>query len=138
MPGRRKSAARAVASGVLALVLLLVAPWSTPARAPGSAQAAELVMFETQGCPWCLAWDKEVGVIYRKTEEGRTAPLRRLDIGESRPPELAALPDNVYTPTFVLMDRGREVGRIVSYPGDGLFWGLLGELLARLPAGEGS
>ena len=138
MPGRRKSFLGAAASGALALVLLLVAPWATWGSAPGGAQAAELVMFETLGCPWCMAWDKEVGVIYHKTAEGRTAPLRRLDIGDPRLPELAALPGILYTPTFVLMDGGREVGRIVGYPGEDLFWGLLGELFQRLPVAAGS
>ncbi|MHA1152193.1 MAG: thioredoxin family protein [Alphaproteobacteria bacterium] len=134
MPGSRKFFARAAASGALALALLFAAPWSVP----GSAQAAELVMFETLGCPWCMAWDREVGGIYHKTAEGRTAPLRRLDIGDPRPPELAALPDIVYTPTFVLMDGGREVGRIVGYPGENLFWGLLDEMFQRLPVAAGS
>ncbi len=95
-------------------------------------------MFETLGCQWCLAWDKEVGVIYHKTGEARTAPLRRLDIGDPRPPELVALPGILYTPNFVLMDGGREAGRIVGYPGEDLFWGLFGALLARLPAESGS
>ena len=142
MPGRRESFLRAVASRALALALLFEAPWSIPGSAPGtargSAQAAELVMFETLGCRWCLAWDKEVGVIYHKTAEGRTAPLRRLDIGDPRPPGLAALRGILYTPTFVLMDGGREIGRIVGYPGEDLFWGLFGGLLARLPAPPGS
>jgi protein-disulfide isomerase len=130
MPGRREFVARAAASGALALVLLLAAPWG--------ARALELVMFETPGCPWCLAWDAEVGIIYHKTEEGRSAPLRRLDIATPRPPELAALADITYTPTFVLMDGAHEVGRIVGYLGEDHFWGLLGELLARLPAASGS
>ena len=127
MLGRRKSFVRATAFGALALTLLLAAPF-------GSVQAAELIMFETPGCAWCMAWDKEVGVIYHKTAEGRIAPLRRRDIGDPRPPELTALTDIVYTPTFVLMDGGREVGRIVGYSGEDFFWGLLGELVQRLPA----
>ena len=134
MPDRRKSFARLAVSGALALALLFAAPWS----APGSAQAAELVMFEALGCPWCTAWDAAVGIIYHKTAEGRTAPLRRLDIGDPRPPELAALPDIIYTPTFVLMDGGREIGRIVGYSGEDHFWGLFGVMLARLPAESGS
>ncbi len=138
MPGRRVSFLRALASGALALALLLAVPWNAPGSAPGIAQATELIMFETLGRSWCLTWDKEVGVIYHKTAEGRTAPLRRLDIGDPRPPDLAALPDLMYTPTFVLMDGDREVGRIVGYPGEDLFWGRFGELLARLPAPAGS
>ena len=127
MPGRRKFFLGVAVSGALALALLLAALGER-------AQAAELVMFETLGCPWCMAWDKEVGVIYHKTAEGRIAPLRRLDIGDPRPPELAALPGIMYTPTFVLMDGRREVGRILGYPGEDHFWGLLDELLQRVPA----
>jgi hypothetical protein len=32
----------------------------------------------------------------------------------------------------VLVHDGREVGRIRGYPGEDHFWGLLGELFARL------
>jgi len=91
-------------------------------------------MFEAQGCSWCEVWDAEIGAVYHKTEEGRAAPLRRVDIDEPRPPGLEALRGVVYTPTFVLLDAGREVGRILGYPGEGHFWSLLGELIERLPA----
>jgi len=40
----------------------------------------------------------------------------------------------VASPTFVLADNGREIGRIVGYPGADFFWGLLGQLLSKLPA----
>lgn len=39
-----------------------------------------------------------------------------------------------YTPTFVLIDGGREVGRIEGYPGEAFFWGLLEKLARDLPA----
>lgn len=133
LAGRRRLA-RAVASGALALAVLLAGPWG----GPGPARAAELVLFETPGCPWCQAWDAEIGEIYPKTAEGRAAPLRRLDLGAPRPPELAALSEIVYTPTFVLMSEGREVGRILGYLGEDQFWGLLGALMGRLPAPPGS
>ena len=100
--------------------------------------AAELVMFEQESCPWCQAWDEEVGVIYHKTDEGRRAPLRRVDFDGRRPADLAQIGPIVYSPTFVLLDQGREVGRIAGYPGEDHFWGLLGELLAQLPPAAGS
>lgn len=105
---------------------------------PAPVDAAELVMFDTLGCPWCAAWDRDVGVIYAKTEEGRIAPLRRIDIVAPRPADLQVLEDIVYTPTFVLMDGGVEIGRIVGYPSEDHFWGLFGELLRRLPNAPGS
>ncbi len=128
MPGR--CLIGPMAPVVLALVLLFAAPWG----APGGAQAAELVMFEALGCAWCEVWDAEVGVVYHKTGEGRTAPLRRVDIDDPRPSGLEALQGVVYTPTFVLLDAGREVGRILGYPGEGHFWSLLGALIERIPA----
>jgi hypothetical protein len=39
-----------------------------------------------------------------------------------------------YTPTFVLVDRGREIGRIVGYPGEDFFWELLAGLIKKLPS----
>ena len=37
---------------------------------------------------------------------------------------------------FVLIDEGREIGRIRGYPGDIFFWGLLASLIERLDRGE--
>ncbi len=100
--------------------------------AAASAGAAELVMFEAAGCSWCEAWDRDVGTVYPKTDEARLAPLRRVDIDAPRPPDLAGIRGVVYTPTFVLIDDGMEVGRILGYPGEAHFWGLLGVELGRL------
>jgi hypothetical protein len=94
--------------------------------------AAELVMFETRACPWCAAWHRDVGGIYHKTTESRAAPLRRVDMDGPRPDDLAAVRPVVYSPTFVLLDEGREIGRIQGYPGADHFWGLLGVLLEKL------
>lgn len=38
----------------------------------------------------------------------------------------------MYTPTFILLEDGQEVGRIEGYPGEGFFWGLLGKMLEKL------
>lgn len=90
-------------------------------------------MFESPVCEWCEMWDDEVGVVYHKTREGRQAPLRRVTLHEPRPADLEAIAAVRYSPTFVLWDRGREVGRIVGYPGEDHFWGLLEEMLEKLP-----
>lgn len=116
-------AGHALIPAVFGVFLMLVA-------AP--VMAAQLVMFAAEGCEWCEAWDEEVGVIYAKTPEARIAPLRRLEIDDPRPADLARIEGIVYTPTFVLLDGGREIGRIAGYPGEDHFWGLLGMLLDRL------
>lgn len=109
----------------LCLLLLLLAS-GFPAA------AAELVMFEREGCPYCARWNREVAPIYPKTAEGRRAPLRRVDLAEPRPSDLAAIANVVYTPTFVLLEDGKEIGRIVGYGGDEIFWSLLADLFAKL------
>jgi hypothetical protein len=99
-------------------------------------RAAELVMFEQKGCVWCERFDREVAPAYAKTDEGRRAPLRRVDIGRSMPPDLAFVRRERFTPVFVLVDRGREFGRIRGYPGDTFFWGLLAGMIEKLDRGE--
>tara|TARA_R110000787_G_scaffold63679_8_gene143743 strand:- start:71009 stop:71392 length:384 start_codon:yes stop_codon:yes gene_type:complete len=97
--------------------------------------AAELVMFESESCTWCQRWHDEIGTIYPKTSDARCAPLRRVDIGEARPDDLSDIKGIVYTPTFVLVDAGREVARLVGYPGEDFFWPILADHLAKLPNG---
>jgi hypothetical protein len=101
-----------------------------------SAAAAELVMYRRDGCPWCAAWDRDIGPIYGKTDIGRRVPLRMADIDRDRTSVVLRSPV-IYTPTFVLVQNGREVGRIEGYPGDHFFWALLEDLLRRLPIESG-
>jgi len=46
-------------------------------------------MFEQAGCSWCEAFDREIAPIYHKTAEGQRAPLRRVDIDQPVPQDLA-------------------------------------------------
>lgn len=100
------------------------------------ARAAELVMFEQKGCVWCQRFDREIAPAYDKTTEGRRVPLRRQDIAKPVPPDLGFIMRERFTPVFVLIDEGREIGRIRGYPGDAFFWGLLANLIERLDRGE--
>ncbi len=95
--------------------------------------AAELVMLEEDGCPWCELWRKEIGGIYSKTEEGKAAPLRVVDIHGPLPEDLKFLVKGGFTPTFILVDQGKEIGRIRGYPGESFFWGLLAQMIEKLP-----
>jgi hypothetical protein len=97
-----------------------------------AAAAAELVMFERQGCAFCMAFDRDIGPIYPKTDEGKRVPLRRVDADSPLPPDLAFLAPERITPTFVLVDRGHEIGRFRGYTSEEQFWGLFGQLVARL------
>jgi thioredoxin-related protein len=93
--------------------------------------AAELVMFESEACEWCEVWDEEIGVAYDKTSEAKVVPLRKVDIDDGPHPDFKHLEGLIYTPTFVVMDRGKELGRIIGYPGEDFFWQFLNEILVK-------
>jgi hypothetical protein len=97
-----------------------------------SARAAELIMFEQAGCPYCAAFDREVAATYPRTPIGQEAPLRRVDIYKPIPPDLSFLKVERVTPVFVLIDHGREIGRIRGYPGEANFWGLIENLVGEI------
>ena len=97
-----------------------------------SAVAAELVMYRRAGCPYCEAFDREIAPAYPKTDIGKKLPLREIDIRSGDQSVKLKAPVR-YTPTFVLVEDGREVGRIEGYPGDDFFWARLGNLLELLP-----
>ena len=107
------------------LLAITVFSFSSPS------QAAELVMFESEGCEWCEVWDEEIGVAYAKTSEANIVPLRKVDIDDVDHANLKHLKGLIYTPTFVVMDNGKELGRIIGYPGEDFFWQFLNEILVK-------
>lgn len=88
-------------------------------------RAMELVMVEQDGCAYCARWDAEIAAIYPKTPEGEIAPLRRIDLHDPTPEDLSFKGPVIFTPTFVLVEGGAELGRIEGYAGDELFWAML-------------
>ncbi len=102
------------------------------ASVPVSLKAAQLIMLEQRGCHWCKIWNDEIGVAYPKTDEGRLAPLRRVDIHADLPADLKGLKTANYTPTFVLWHNGREIDRLRGYPGEHFFWPMLQQMLAKI------
>ncbi len=101
------------------------------AVAQDAALSMELVMIEQPGCQWCARWNAEIAPIYPKTAEAAVAPLRRIDLHAPVPDDVALVRPAVFTPTFVLIKGGAEVGRIEGYPGPDFFWGLLDVMLAK-------
>ena len=100
----------------------------------GQSRAAELIMLEQQYCAWCERWKKEIGPIYPNTAEAKIAPLRMVDIHHPLPDDLKGLAKGRFTPTFVLVHEGKEIGRMRGYISEDFFWGLLDELIKKLPA----
>ncbi|MEO1544153.1 MAG: hypothetical protein AAFR75_09080 [Pseudomonadota bacterium] len=116
-----------------ALWVTLIVAIHSLALATRDASAAELIMFEEDGCEWCEKWNEEIGIVYDKTSEGRKAPLRRIDIHDTRPTDLRKITRINFTPTFVVVENGQEYGRILGHPGEDFFWPMLRKILAKLP-----
>jgi hypothetical protein len=90
-----------------------------------------LVMVDDAGCVYCRRWDEDIGYVYGRTPPGRMAPLERRRM---RHPDLVPYEPLAYTPTFVLVEDGSEIGRIVGYGGADFFWGELERLIAKAEA----
>ena len=108
----------------LILTVLLMAP-------VGASAETRLYMAEEAGCAWCARWNAEIAHIYPQTAEGRTAPLIRYDLHGTAPENVSFKARVRFTPTFILVNDGVEVGRIEGYPGEDFFWGLLGMLFEQ-------
>ena len=87
-----------------------------------------LVMVEEHGCPYCRAWIRDVGNYYHKTSEGKFAPLVRVNKKAAK--KRFSLTIN-FTPTFVIVKDGKEVGRLIGYIDDSFFWPKLDEILSK-------
>lgn len=119
------------AAGLVRVLPVLAVLVAVLVAAPRPAAALELIMFKAEHCGWCEKWEKDIGGAYPLTEEGKKAPLRRVDKSE------AGAFENLergitFTPTFVLLDEGREVGRITGYPGPDFFFPMLNSLFDKL------
>ena len=98
--------------------------------------AAELVMFEQKSCVRCQRFDRDIAPAYeqdRRRKARAAAPPRNhaADPGPS-----CVHPPRGFTPVFVLIDDGKEFGRIRSYPGDTSSSGMLANLIERLARRE--
>ncbi|MFC1672853.1 thioredoxin fold domain-containing protein [Pseudomonadota bacterium] len=96
--------------------------------------AAELVYFHSEACPVCDRWNEEVGTIYPKTEESQRLPLRKQSVHDDVPKDLAFVNAVGFTPTFVVIEDGHEVGRITGYVNDMFFWQHIEEMIVKVKA----
>lgn len=118
---------RSTVPSLKTLAVLLVCFFAWQAKAD-----TRLLMFEQEGCHFCERWLAEIGDRYHLTDEGKRAPLQRVMLGDTLPEGFSASDISV-TPTFVLVNDGREVARLVGYQGDEFFWIQMQDLLEKLP-----
>ncbi|GGE07446.1 hypothetical protein SAMN05421774_102598 [Gemmobacter megaterium] len=114
----------------LALSLMLAVV--LPLQALGA--ELELLMFEQPGCIYCARWNEDVAPEYPITEEGRAAPLRRVQLRAALPEDVTLARPVNFTPTFVLLADGVEHGRLEGYTAEDFFWPMLARMIAAAQA----
>jgi thioredoxin-related protein len=112
----------------------LILSWPLLSATISPSVATELVAFETGTCPYCRVFNSSEAEHYKITAEGRRAHLRIVDINAPKPAELSSVTDIWGTPTFVLVDNGKEIGRILGFQGAESFYSSLDDLLKQLDA----
>ncbi|MFA5951128.1 MAG: thioredoxin [Hyphomicrobium sp.] len=123
------AAALALTIAFAGLAFVAAALGLSPRAVAAADAGVRLIMIEEKGCRYCIKWDADVGSGYAKSGEGRFAPLKRVKRGAA---EIKSFNPVVYTPTFIVVRSGEEIGRITGYPGRVYFWSELKELLASV------
>jgi hypothetical protein len=80
-----------------------------------AASTAQLVYVEWKDCSLCVRFNRQMARIYAASALGRKIPLRRVDILRPWPADLKRVSRPPYTPVFILVENGRELGRFMGY-----------------------
>ncbi len=91
--------------------------------ASAAAQAMDLVMFESPTCGTCKLFKREVLPIYAGSPAGKVFPLWVAEMGGKVSFKLNQ--PVTFTPTFVWVDNGVEVGRFSGYFGKAQFFNIV-------------
>ena len=96
-----------------------------------AAAAARLIMVTSEHCPYCQAWERDVGVVYDKSPYAAKLPLSRVVIGSEMPEEVAIKKPIVGTPTFLIILNGQEIDRQRGYVDAEMFFWWLSEHMVK-------
>jgi hypothetical protein len=84
--------------------------------------ATRLIMVTSDHCPFCRAWERDVGKVYDKSPYAPDLPLTRLQMGTTMPDDIVLDAPIVGTPTFVILRDGAEIDRQLGYETAEMFW----------------
>ena len=115
---------------LLALAGLTASATSIPLQASADTAASSdspvLIYIYSPECGACRQFDREVGLIYDKTDESLALPLERVLIDDWQASRHhlveCASADVIGTPTFVQIRDCQELDRVTGYSDAELFW----------------
>lgn len=96
----------------------------------------ELLVFEHPDCQYCQVFRRDVLPRYRESTSASQTPIRYIDLARTDTTGLNLRASIHVVPTFVLMQNGREVDRIVGYWAPDNFFKMLSTLLAQTGAAD--
>ena len=86
-------------------------------------------MITDDACPYCQAWEFELGDVYPKTLEGKNFPILRIPIDAPLTSYSLNSSPAVGTPTFIFIQNKNEIGRIEGFTDAEMFWWLVEDIL---------
>jgi hypothetical protein len=101
----------------------LLAAIATLGFASAGARAMDLIMFEGPSCGTCKLFKREVLPIYAESPAGKVFPLWVVEKGSKL--SFRINEPVTFTPTFVWVDNGVEVGRFSGYFGKAQFFNIV-------------
>ncbi|MDX2307072.1 MAG: hypothetical protein NW216_02415 [Hyphomicrobium sp.] len=113
----------AVVAGMPALALVDIETSALPGR------AREIVVVEVDNCLYCGLFRRDVAPTYRNSQRARSVPMRFVDINAPAFEKLKLDGPVESVPTVIVIEDGREVGRIAGYIGPENFFHSLSRLL---------
>ena len=89
-------------------------------------------MLTDKACPYCQAWEREVGKIYPKTDLAQKFPLKRLELEDEKSGFNINFNEVRGTPTFIFLRDNNEIGRIEGFSDVEMFWWLVDDIVAQV------
>jgi thioredoxin-related protein len=96
-----------------------------------AAADARLIMVTSEYCPYCQAWERDVGAVFNKSPYAAKLPLTRVEIGSKMPKNVVLKKPIIGTPTFLIIRNGREIDRQRGYVDEEIFYWWLSEHMAE-------
>ncbi len=106
------------------LILTLLFASSTFATAKN-----QMIMITDKNCIFCIAWEKEIGEIYPKSDIGKKYPIIRIEIKDIKQSDQIKYEKVKVTPTFIFLSNNKEKGRIYGFSNPEMFWWRIDEIL---------
>ncbi len=120
---------------VFAALALLAMPIS-PVRAVVDLETSalpdsrfEVLVVEIDNCIYCGLFRRDVAPTYTASQRAKAAPMRFVDINAPDVDRLSLSAPIDSVPTVLIIENGREVGRIAGYVGPETFFHSLSRLL---------